>query len=94
MTKQKLTKVEKSIVSDILARSNYSMEEAEKIAKKCSDFGYTIHEQDYIKLKQAIIILKNYVAISSIGELYSFGASYRLTERDYRLVKEVFKNVD
>ena len=62
------------------------------IKNKQQDMFITKLIQENTKLKQAIEILKNYISVSSIGELYSFGASYRLTERDFRLIKEVLHN--
>lgn len=56
--KREITKKEKLIVKDIMSRSNYEEERATEIAKAMVDFGYTIHEQEYFKLKKVIEILK------------------------------------
>ena len=55
---REITKIEQDIANDILLRSNYNREEANKLAKNIVDFGYTVHEQDYLKLKKVIEILK------------------------------------
>lgn len=50
--KREITKLEKQIINDIMSRSNYNQEKATEIAKAMIDFGYTIHEQDYYRLKK------------------------------------------
>lgn len=101
MNKRKITKVEKIIANDILSRSNYSQEEANNFAKIIVDFGYTIHEQDFYKFKNAIKILKTKkVNITLFTTLLWNGADvndynlyqqkrYYLTKQEYELLKEV-----
>lgn len=56
--KREIPEKEKLIIKDIMLRSNYEEERATEIAKTMVDFGYTIHEQEYFKLKKVIEILK------------------------------------
>lgn len=58
MNNREITKIEQDIANDILLRSNYNQEEANKLAKDIVDFGYIVHEQEYLKLKKVIEFIK------------------------------------
>lgn len=103
MNKREITKVEKNIANDILSRSNYSQEEANNFAKIIVDFGYTIHEQDFYKLKNAIEILKDTIILPMENDIarvdingnnhYLLSFIKRLiNEQEYELLKEVLDN--
>ena len=105
MSKREITKLEKQIVNDIVSRSNYNQEKATEIVRPMIDFGYTIHEQDFYKLKKVIEILKDknvdiYKLLNSKSfveynkfcwYIDGFGGD-ELTEEEYDLLKEVLVN--
>lgn len=105
--KREITKVEKQIIKDIMSRSNYDEEEASKIAKEMIDFGYTIHEQDYFKLKEALKFLCEELEIKlcytnwmSLDEEYyldyrsdiDLKTLHKITKEKYNLLGEVLSN--
>ena len=98
---REISKKEKQIIKDIMSRSNYGEEKASKIAKEMIDFGYTIHEQDYFKLKNAIKItinkdvcetlLKNTKTFDGYNQIIrQLGCFDELTQEEYELLKEIF----
>ena len=104
VVKREITKKEKLIVKDIMSRSNYEEERATEIAKAMVDFGYTIHEQEYFKLKKVIEILKDrlglYLEYAKLEEteFYSIMSKvlgmclFNTTKEEYDLLKEVLLN--
>lgn len=102
MNKREITQKEKNIIKDIMTRSNYSEERAKELAKEMVEFGYTIHEQYYLKLKKAITILKDKfkfeLGVSVVKEKYCYSLEFlfnnqyfSITKEEYELLKEMLE---
>ena len=86
---KELNKQEQRIVNDIMQRSNLNLEDATSIARTMIEWGYTIHEQDYNRLKIALDILKEVVSLNCDKTLETERQFLRLSKGDYELLKEV-----
>lgn len=97
---KELNKQEQIIVNDIMQRSNLNLEDATTIARTMIEWGYTIHEQDYNRLKIALDILKNkivnipklltttLIVYNNLALLLGYD---KLTQEEYELLKNVME---
>ena len=88
---KELNKQEQRIVNDIMQRSNLNLENATTIARTMIEWGYTIHEQDYNRLKIALDILKEVVSLNCDKTLETERQFLRLTQEEYELLEEVLE---
>lgn len=102
---KELNKQEQRIVNDIMQRSNLNLEDATTIARTIIEWGYTIHEQDYNRLKIALDILKNGFEVIlcendfPISEIkYSIGFKFNndgvwihISQEEFELLKNVLE---
>ena len=88
---KELNKQEQRIVNDIMQRSNLNLEDATTIARTMIEWGYTIHEQDYNRLKIALEILKEVVSLNCDKTLETERQFLRLSKEEYELLKEVLE---
>lgn len=94
---KELNKQEQRIVNDIMQRSNLNLEDATTIARTMIEWGYTIHEQDYNRLKIALDILKEKQVVIGIllytKDVFAYNDEmfnkYKLTQEEYKLLKDI-----